>query len=166
MQQEIEKMESNLEITLEIAKSSYGEALDRLRNVESKFNMLLVYVGALLAGLTVILPFPDNFSCTEIALSNIFLGLYFVFIFSASISILIGLIPRKLVIMSNDAFVDMDRIQQEKKDLLGSFIQGYKDAIDSVEKHKKLKNIMFLLAFISLIVALVLFFAILMVIVF
>ena len=166
MEQNINNMEENLKITLEIAKSSYSESLDRLRNVESKFNMLLVYVSVLLAGLTIILPFPENFSSPEIVASSIFLGLYFACVFLASISILIGLLPRKLSVISNDAFVDIKRHQGENKDLLGSYIKGYKDAIDSVEKHKKLKSIMFLVAFISLIMALILYFIILLIIVF
>ena len=99
----------NLKTTLDLAKDAYQDSLDRIKNVEAKLNILLVFGAGLLAGLNIILP---------------------------------------------------DSIEEKSiPDVLGAYIAAYHICIESIEKHKRVKNFMFVVAFISLIIAFVLFIA-------
>lgn len=153
---ELEYIE-NLNTTLDIAKSSYQDSLDRIKNVESKLNILLVFGAGLLAGLNIILPYPESIlQHTRIAL-NIFLIEFFVSLVVSFICILIGLFINRLRVIDSKVFVDNEIKNKSIPEVLGSYLATYHVCIESIEKHKKMKNIMFVIAFISLLVALVLF---------
>ena len=147
----------NLQISLEVVKEEKQETLSRFKTVDSKLNILLVFVSGLLACLNVIFPFDQDISALKLRLSKDFLIHMLVAIFVSVLCILIGLYPRSSKRINESEFTNLERHSQEKKKFLGGYIATYTKEIESVEKAIKRKQLLFKIAFILLIIAFVLF---------
>lgn len=151
------RLVENLQISLEVVREEKQETLSRFKTVDSKLNILLVFVSGLLACLNVIFPFDQDLSALKLRLSKDFLIHMLVAIFVSVLCILIGLYPKSSKRISEHEFTNVERHSQEKKKFLGGYIGTYRLEIESIEKAIKRKQLLFKIAFILLIIAFVLF---------
>jgi len=127
-EQERDKEElENLKLGYEQCQENYRNQQSRHKSADEKLNMLLVFNGAIVALLIIILPI-DKLSITKVILNYIFLLLFAISMITTLVFIIIGLFPRKTTFVDNETYVNPKLYQCTNYEFYGKFIALYKEA--------------------------------------
>lgn len=129
----------NLEKGFSIVRKEYENALNRFKDIDNKFNILLVFVAGEIAA------FGSTFSLINGSFwFNIFyIALFCLSIFVSVLLIFIGLFTRKIDLIDTDEFDNFNIYLSTRIQFLLDYIATYKKCIKSIEKHIKQKTLIF-----------------------
>ena len=130
----------NLKDGYEQIKTIYQIQADRLKTADEKLNMLLVFNAAIIALLTVVVPFPETVACKTLSLILFFA--FIGFVFATVICIFIGLFPRKLDFIDAKNYTNADQYNCTREQYMGKYTSGYVTAIESIANAAEKKQAM------------------------
>ncbi|MFA6808954.1 MAG: hypothetical protein WCR27_08170 [Eubacteriales bacterium] len=123
----------NLKMGFEQIKTMYAMQLDRLKSADEKLNMVLVFNAAVLALLTIVLPFSFE-SNTKLISSIVVVSFFIASMTLTVISIFIGLFPKKVYHIDSIDYLNPSTYHCTSEQFIGKFMSGFKYSIDSVVK--------------------------------
>ena len=126
------EQEENYNNAFEIVKCEYQNALNRFRDLESKLNMLLVFLASILAGLLVIVNFINKSSKGLYIASLVCLVLAFIFLIVTFSFLIDGLFPRKHIMFDIDVFQHKTTYKEDKIDFMGQNISCFVECVNKL----------------------------------
>ena len=122
-----------------MAQSFYHDEISRKKAIDEKFNFILVFIAAIITGFNVIFPYSNNYSIQRKTISNVLIVELLFLIIVTIFLVIVGMIPRGNLSISEEIFTDMDFILQESKKVYGGYIKGLQDSIKSFHKTNEKK---------------------------
>lgn len=147
----VEEELSNYKVGFEIVKIEYEKAISRFKEMDNKFNMLLVFsAGEIAAFGAVFQLFSEN-------LKIIFACLFLPFLLVAVILNFVGLFTKKIILINTEVLHKKKTYNVKSLEFYGISIKTYNESINSIEKVIKTKGILFNLSLIFVLISLVVF---------
>lgn len=136
---------------LEIVKAEYESTFARFKEIDNKFNMLLVFAAGEIAA------FGATYSSLNdnIVFRWIYLIVFFIFLSVAVIFNLVGLLTKKLKLMNTSDMLQFVELDSDKFN--ENYINWYNESIDSIDKQIDKKTLLFDISLILLIVSFITF---------
>ena len=139
------------QVGFEIVKSEYESALSRFKEMDNKFNMLLVFAAGEIAAFGAILQFFSG------NLKIIFLWLFIPFLFISVLLNFVGLFKKKIALINTERLHKRSTYDIDIIEFYGSSIRSYNESINSIEKVIKLKCVLFNVSLVFSLLSLIIF---------
>lgn len=124
------QVESNQKACLEMAQNEFAAAQSRVRDLDSKLNMLLVLLSALIVGIgTVASKWYEGISCLVFTLVVISMAL----MIGAVITILIGALPKSYYSLDTNWLTDKKKHNCDSDSFYKDYLNAYKSCIDMLD---------------------------------
>lgn len=153
----------NLKVSYDIAKIQLNDEISRNERLDAKFNFLLVFLAGLLAALNMIIPYEENLTQTSRIISNVILIEFIATVIISGFLILLGMFPKANNAIDSKNFVNLEFNASDETRVLGGYIKGLADSIDSYHKTNEKKARLMKASFIFGIIAFVLFLTLLII---
>ena len=145
----------NLKVSLDIAKSQLQSEKERCARLDNKFNFMLVFLAAQIAGLHLLFPLPE--ANWKHITSVVLLIEFLLSIFCAGLMVLLGMYPKQNMSIDAKSICDPNVNAQSHSNLLKAYIDVLTTSISSYQNTNGKKGRLMKLAFIFSIIAFVLF---------
>lgn len=129
----------NLRQGYQHCKEIYNIQRERFKSADEKLNMLLVFNGAILALLIIVLPIGDM-SCVLKTLIYTFMTIFSINMLLTLIVIIVGMFPRKTSFISNDNYVDAKFYQCTNVEFYGKMIGCYTEYNNQISNKAENKH--------------------------
>lgn len=157
------QLAENLKISYDMAKIQLNDEILRNERLDAKFNFLLVFLAGLLAALNMIIPYEENLTQTSRIISNVILIEFIASVIISGLLILLGMFPKANNAIDSKNFVNPEFNTSDETRVLGGYIKGLADSIDSYHKTNEKKARLMKAAFIFGIIAFAFFLTLLII---
>lgn len=152
-------IETNQKDCLEIAKNELSAAQTRMRDLDGKLNMLLVFLSALIVFIGTVVSMSYDKMCTAVF---VLISISMVAIAGAAIAISIGLVPQKYHTVDSNSLKDVSIYNLNRNDFLKFYLEAYAFCLGEINVICKKKGVkatistyLLIFAFILLMVAVI-----------
>lgn len=118
----------NLKLSLKDVKEECSRELTLIKNLDSKFNMLLVFISAVLSAIVTVI---NIFNTGKYSSSGFTITLVLVYFITISIYIFVGIVPSKLHKLEENKICEF--VQKSHNEMLIDYINTYIKMLNSAK---------------------------------
>lgn len=155
-----EQIEVNQKDCLEIAKSELTASQSRMRDLDSKLNVLLVFLSALIAGIGTLISEFRNYENAVIFSCVVSCA---IFMIMAVFLVLVGIFPRSYYSIDSKTLNDCQKHSLGRNDFIMFYLDAYTYCLSVIKKICAIKSIMVRIATGLLAAAVVMFMIIILI---